>query len=307
MASAAQSRMNYSKPHSKELLENCDTDHPDGRDTEVWGSIDFFNRAQDSTIRYAGAKVDGMSGTIGLEASLNETTRGGLAITAMQGNGKDNNDITSKFVDSVGFGVMAYFNRQNNNIYTSGSISASQVRHENTRYLSRFGQTLTSEFDTTTIGGQLNLGYAIPIDYGMRIIPEVGANIQWTSREAYSEEGGSAALDVSKDDHWSILAHVGGKLEMDIQSGSKFIAAADIHMRVEQELVQNAIDINAEFQAGGPKFKNTGVQRDNPRLNLGLGWRFMDTNWIQGSLGFDMYFDRDGTEQRGSTRLKIPF
>jgi len=247
-------------------------------DENMWMQIFGADVDQDNVSGISGYDADGQGLAIGIDGlSEDGMTRIGIAGSFA------NTDVTSK--DSVSAAttdidttqVMVYANKANDDgSYIEGIASMAFNDNTGSRHIKAgsLDRTATSSYDSDLFSVSVEAGWPKEED-GITVTPTVGLRYSSLSTDSYTETGaGGANLTVNPGDVDTFEGKVGVKITGKSVDADGGIGRPEFRLGVSQDFSSDTADSTATFTAGGSSFNTKGVDEDDTKVDVGLGYTY---------------------------------
>jgi len=247
-------------------------------DESMWVQIFGADVDQDNVGGVSGYDADGQGLAIGIDGmSEDGATRIGIAgsFANTDVTGKDSTTKTTTDIDSTQ--IMAYANKVNDDgSYIEGTASYAFNDNTGTRRIlvGSVDRTASSAYDSTTFGINVEAGWPKEND-GLTVTPTVGLAYSSTSADAYTETGsGGMNLNVTPTDYETFEGKAGVKITGKSVDADGGVGRPEVRIGVTHNFGDDTADSTATFTTGGSSFTTKGVETDDTKVDLGLGYTY---------------------------------
>jgi len=247
-------------------------------DESTWIQVFGADVDQDNVGGVSGYDADGQGLAIGIDGmSEDGATRIGIAgsFANTDVTGKDSTTKTTTDIDTTQ--IMAYANKVNDDgSYLEGMASYAFNDNTGTRRIlvGSVDRTASSAYDSTTFGINVEAGWPKEND-GLTVTPTVGLAYSSTSADAYTETGaGGMNLNVTPTDYETFEGKAGVKITGKSVDADGGVGRPEVRIGVTHNFGDDTADSTATFTAGGSSFTTKGVETDNTKVDLGLGYTY---------------------------------
>ncbi|ARS28896.1 autotransporter outer membrane beta-barrel domain-containing protein [Sphingomonas sp. KC8] len=274
-------------------------DGPAGTGTEMWTTVTGSWNDIDGNGNSAAVSGNGQGFLAGVETDL-ASFRVGVAGGYTDGDARirargAQADVRNLHVGVYGGGAFGKLRVRAGAVHTAIDVRAD--RQVNVVALS---ETLKAKYDGQAAQAFAELGYAMPLGNGM-IEPFAGINALWLKNEAFTETGGTLALEGAERTRDTIWSNLGFKASFALGANSPL--TAQVKGVWQHALTDRATDSRLAFANGGPSFLVHGapLARDAAAVDASLRWQVADR--VQVGVGYAGTIADQGESQ--SVRLTL--
>lgn len=198
-----------------------DTTGPDREMAEGWGmfgQVRYYDGKADADFASTEENVDGISLTFGLDRQLNENVTLGAYLSYADGSNDFKTNLSSADQNGFTLGLYGVANTPQGATF-DGYIGLGNKSIDTSR--SALNQTLVASTDADEFMFGMGLSRRVEMNSNASFIPRVAIDYHDVDIDAYTESGGSAALNVDGRSYSSLQMRFGGTFEVSPENQPK--------------------------------------------------------------------------------------
>lgn len=274
-------------------------------DNTVWAMPVVAISNQENRGGVAGYEAETMGLVIGMDAAINSTSRGGVALARLRTDAEGNNSAsaTSLDVDSNQFVLYASHDlSENSELNFQGDIGYNKSSGSRLTVLDN-----TAKYKNKGWSSHFGVGYSRTYDVnpGTNFVATVRSDYATVSEKAYTETGaGIENLSVAKNTTRELITAVDGKVLYALTPSTKLSA----NLGLGWDALADADSMGVSFLGvTAPSWKARGTLPAEMVVRAGLGATVVKTNAMEITARYDAEARQDFMQQAVSVKFRMPF
>ncbi|MBR9882454.1 MAG: autotransporter outer membrane beta-barrel domain-containing protein [Oceanospirillales bacterium] len=250
------------------------------------------------------AKTGGL--VLGLDSSINDLTRLGLAFAYANTNVDSNSSVAPQSLDIDSYQLIGYGSYAlDANTDLTFQADFGQNQNQGKRVITFTNSAADSDYDSYTAHLGAGVAHTYAINDANRAIATVKADYTWIKDESYTESGaGLLNLDVESNTTEALVAGVEGQLIHTLNPSTELNAK----LGVGYDLINDQASITSSFAgAPGAQFTTEGLDPNPWIANAGFGMFHTADNGAEISANYDAEYRSDYLSQTASLKLRVAF
>ncbi|KEA63776.1 Outer membrane autotransporter barrel [Marinobacterium lacunae] len=250
------------------------------------------------------AKTGGL--VLGLDSSINDLTRLGIAFAYANTNVDSNSNVAPQSLDIDSYQLIGYGSYAlDANTDLTFQADVGQNQNQGKRVITFTNSAADSDYDSYTAHLGAGVAHTYAIDDANRAIATVKADYTWIKDESYTESGaGLLNLDVESNITEALVAGVEGQLIHTLNPSTELNAK----LGVGYDLINDQASITSSFAgAPGAQFTTEGLDPNPWIANAGFGLFHTADNGAEISANYDAEYRSDYLSQTASLKLRVAF
>ncbi|WP_188748384.1 autotransporter family protein [Marinobacterium zhoushanense] len=243
---------------------------------------------------------------LGLDSSINDLTRLGVAFAYASTNVDSNSSVAPQSLDIDSYQLIGYGSRAlNENTDLTFQADFGQNQNQGKRVIAFTSSVADSDYDSYTAHLGAGVSHTYAINDANRAIATAKADYTWIKDESYTESGaGLLNLDVESNTTEALVAGFEGQLIHTLNPTTELNAK----LGVGYDLINEQASITSAF-AGAPSAQFTTEGLDpNPWIgNVGFGLLHTADNGAEISANYDAEYRSDYLSQTASIKVRLAF
>lgn len=250
------------------------------------------------------AKTGGL--ILGLDASVNDQTRLGVAFAYANSNVEGNSSVAPHSLDVDSYQLVGYGSHDlNANTRLDFQADIGVNRNDGQRIIVLSSAMASSDYDTYTAHAGASLARDYEINEVSRVTAAVKADYTWIKDKAYTETGaGLLNLDVESNTAEALVLGVEGLLAHTLNPNTDL----NLKLGVGYDVLNDQASITSAY-AGAPaaQFTTYGIDPSPWIANAGVGVVHTTENGVDVSVNYDAEYRSDYLNQSASLKLRWAF
>ncbi|MDO6562237.1 autotransporter outer membrane beta-barrel domain-containing protein [Amphritea sp. 1_MG-2023] len=243
---------------------------------------------------------------LGLDGSLNERTRLGLAFAFAESNIDAGTSAAPQSLDLDIYQLTTYGSYTlAENMEADFQVAYGQNKTDASRDIAFTNTVASSSYDSESFQAGVGLSRLYPYKEGTDFIASARLDYTHLENDAYSESGaGLLNLNVEKSAYEALIVGVDGKLAYQLGNGRTL----ETNLGLGYDIKDQGIITTAAFD-GAPtvSFDTNGLKQDPWIVDIGIGYNHQAQNGMQVSLRYDVQGREDYLNQSASVKMQWAF
>ncbi len=276
----------------------------------AWVSPFYSQSTQKERKGTAGYKANSSGATIGFDTMANADMTLGAAMSFAKTDIKHKNLKSGDKTKADTYMFSIYGIQQLTNewfLQAVASFSSSKVKNTETRLTSTGPVKAKGNYDSTTYGGDLMVGYSHKIAEMGTVTPLAGVNFTRISDGSYKETGaGWQNLNITKKAVNKFEGVFGLRAKMNASNVNGIELTPEAYAFVKHDFIGKNPTITAKLDGMVNQFKSKSAKIDKTTYNLGLGLNAKSGVYEYGA-GYDLNIANKYLAHQGTLKVRINF
>ncbi|MGM0953596.1 MAG: autotransporter domain-containing protein [Pseudomonadota bacterium] len=276
------------------------------KDQHFWIKPFGTRTEQDDRGGVSGYDADTGGLILGLDSSLNDRTRLGVAFAYANTRVEGNSDVAPHDLDVDSYQLIGYGSRSlDDTTDLTFQVDLGQNRNDGKRTIALNNSTADADYDSYT--GHLGLGLtrSYTLSESNRVSAGIKTDYTWIKDESYNETGADVLnLDVDSNTTEALVAGLEGQLSHSVNQAVELNANLGLGYDV---LNEQASITSAYAAAPGAQFTTEGIDPNPWIATGGVGLLHIANNGAELSANYDVEYRSDYLSQSVSLKLRWAF
>ncbi len=271
------------------------------KDGAVWGQMLYSSGNQDKMDGEPGFSSNIWGFVLGADTELESGVRVGVAGTYARSsvNVDDNSSLSAN--NFLGTAYLSWKGRRG--YYMDTMMTSGGGWNDTEKTVA--GQKVTGRFNSTQFGLRMIVGKEWRTG-NWSLSPQTEFNYGIVQFKDYDEEGNTGWEQKVEQDNYKTI-EIGGGLKIDGEFWSRsYTFRPELSLMSYYDFESRGALVKSVYLAGGDKYQVTGPDRDQLRLQAGLGFGLEISNWSIRT-GYDMNWSKNYSSHSFSARVRYEF